>query len=257
MTLTPEDVQAKTFKETRFKPGYDEDEVDTFLDEVEAELRRLLNDNSELRSRVRAAPPTEEGRQPPPVPPSEPVAPEPAPEPSAPAAPESAEDEQQAVARALVLAQRAADQAVAEAQAEADRIRSDAREQAESVRRDAEQQQAGRVAELTRQRGQLETTIEELRAFEREYRNRLKSYLESQLRELEVRRASPAGSAPASSAPRGANTGPVAGAESAAPQRPPAAATPAGGRSSSYDAGGPEDSAQETGDGHTPNRPAS
>lgn len=47
--LTPEDVQNKVFRPTRFRPGYGEDDVDTFLDEVEASLTRLLRENDELR----------------------------------------------------------------------------------------------------------------------------------------------------------------------------------------------------------------
>nr|MDT0665738.1 DivIVA domain-containing protein [Micromonospora sp. DSM 115978] len=49
MALTPQDVQNKVFSPTRFRTGYNEDEVDTFLDEVEAELTRLLDENSDLR----------------------------------------------------------------------------------------------------------------------------------------------------------------------------------------------------------------
>src|SRR5438874_146567 len=57
MPLTPEDVQNKRFSTVRFKEGYDEEEVDAFLDEVEAELRRLLGENSDLRSHPAAAAP--------------------------------------------------------------------------------------------------------------------------------------------------------------------------------------------------------
>lgn len=42
MPLTPEDVRNKQFTTVRLREGYDEDEVDAFLDEVEAELTRLL-----------------------------------------------------------------------------------------------------------------------------------------------------------------------------------------------------------------------
>ena len=49
MPLTPQDVQNKEFATTRFKPGYDEEEVDAFLDEVEAELTRLLTENDPSR----------------------------------------------------------------------------------------------------------------------------------------------------------------------------------------------------------------
>ena len=41
MPLTPEDVQNKRFSTVRFKEGYDEVEVDAFLDRVAQELRRL------------------------------------------------------------------------------------------------------------------------------------------------------------------------------------------------------------------------
>ncbi|WP_235490341.1 DivIVA domain-containing protein, partial [Frankia sp. AvcI1] len=52
MALTPQDVQNKVFSPTRFRTGYNEDEVDTFLDEVEAELTRLLDENSDLRRQL-------------------------------------------------------------------------------------------------------------------------------------------------------------------------------------------------------------
>ena len=55
MPLTPEDVANKQFTSTRLKPGYDETEVDEFLDEVEAELTRLYRENDELRSKLTTA----------------------------------------------------------------------------------------------------------------------------------------------------------------------------------------------------------
>ena len=55
MPLTPEDVQNKRFTTTRFRPGYDEDEVDAFLDEVETELTRLLQENKTLAARAASA----------------------------------------------------------------------------------------------------------------------------------------------------------------------------------------------------------
>src|SRR2546423_15568198 len=100
MSLTPEDVQNKRFTTTRFRPGYDEDEVDGFLDEVEAELTRLLQENAGLRTTVTnapvaapAAPPTPEA-----VPPAE--------------VPEGGQD---AALRTLLLAQRTADEAISQA----------------------------------------------------------------------------------------------------------------------------------------------
>src|SRR5262245_47938806 len=111
MPLTPEDVQNKRFSTVRFKEGYDEEEVDAFLDEVEAELRRLLTENSGLlpapapRAAAAAAPP-----------PAAPAAPAPA----APAPPAEAPNE--AALRTLLLAQRTADEAIAQAKQEAEHL---------------------------------------------------------------------------------------------------------------------------------------
>ena len=41
MALTPEDVLNKTFTQTQFRRGYDEREVDDFLDDIVAALRPL------------------------------------------------------------------------------------------------------------------------------------------------------------------------------------------------------------------------
>src|SRR6185312_14206946 len=55
MPLTPEDVRNKQFTTVRLREGYDEDEVDAFLDEVESELTRLLRENEDLRAKLAAA----------------------------------------------------------------------------------------------------------------------------------------------------------------------------------------------------------
>src|SRR3954453_17850400 len=55
MPLTPEDVSNKRFTPVRLREGYDMGEVDQFLDEVEAELERLLKENADLRSKLSAA----------------------------------------------------------------------------------------------------------------------------------------------------------------------------------------------------------
>src|SRR5208337_4023641 len=52
MPLTPADVRNKQFSTTRLRPGYDEEEVDAFLDEVETELDRLIQENEELRAKL-------------------------------------------------------------------------------------------------------------------------------------------------------------------------------------------------------------
>lgn len=55
MALTPEDVVNKQFQQTKFREGYDQDEVDDFLDEVVVELRRLIQENEELKDRLSKA----------------------------------------------------------------------------------------------------------------------------------------------------------------------------------------------------------
>src|SRR6218665_151313 len=55
MALTPDDVVNKSFEKTKFREGYDQDQVDDFLDEVVIELRRLAQENEQLRERVTVA----------------------------------------------------------------------------------------------------------------------------------------------------------------------------------------------------------
>jgi DivIVA domain-containing protein len=55
MPLTPEDVVNKRFQPTKFREGYDQDEVDDFLDEIVLEMRRITQENEDLRQRLLAA----------------------------------------------------------------------------------------------------------------------------------------------------------------------------------------------------------
>src|SRR5436305_12549515 len=53
MPLTPADVHNVAFKKPPIgKRGYDEDDVDAFLDEVERELARLIEENNDLKAQV-------------------------------------------------------------------------------------------------------------------------------------------------------------------------------------------------------------
>ncbi|MGI9156709.1 MAG: DivIVA domain-containing protein, partial [Marmoricola sp.] len=87
MPLTPDDVSNKRFTPVRLREGYDMGEVDQFLDEVEAELSRLIAENDDLREKLRVA---QEGPASPSPAPAAPAfaAPEPEPEPVAEVAPE-------------------------------------------------------------------------------------------------------------------------------------------------------------------------
>src|SRR5579875_453253 len=132
MPLTPEDVQNKRFTVVRFKSGYDEEEVDSFLDEIEAELRRLHGENSSLKQAAASAP-------------AAPAAPAPV---EAPPAPVAAEDPNETALRTLLLAQRTADDAIAQAQGEAESILSEARARAGVLEAEANAQHQQRVSAL-------------------------------------------------------------------------------------------------------------
>src|SRR5579862_3234694 len=219
MPLTPADVRNKQFSTTRLRPGYDEEEVDAFLDEVEAELDRLIQENEELRAKLAevmrggksAVPalssPLSDPKQDMMVP--EPVMPDRRqPEPVMMGGMPHIEDNMDTAARVLSLAQQTADQAIADARREADetlgrarreadevltkarrqaeQITGDARARAESLERDAQERHRQAMGSLVQTREELERRVDDLRAFEREYRSRLKAYLEGQLRDLEA-----------------------------------------------------------------------
>ncbi len=107
----------------------------------------------------------------------------------------SGDGEQQAL-RVLMMAQRTADEHVSDARREAekmltdarskaDELTTDARTKAEALERDARQRHQEVMGSLDTKRTALQKHIEELKQFEREYRTRLKAYLESQLRDLD------------------------------------------------------------------------
>ena len=50
MALTPEDVRNKQFTTVRFKEGYDLDEVDNFLDDIEESLTAITREAEDLRA---------------------------------------------------------------------------------------------------------------------------------------------------------------------------------------------------------------
>ena len=249
MALTPNDVLNKQFQTTKFRDGYDQDEVDDFLDEVLAEFQRLIAENEQLKAQLASAPA------------------------AAPAA-DSAETEslrrqlEAAQAQVAQLGQQLADtqqqlqnaqngtgafdgmnsaeylqlarrvheehvregvakrdqaiaegeakaaQLVADAQAQVDRIVGEAQEQASQVTGEARSKAdtlvaeaqaraealvneaqtardtqmgtlAEEVARLQGDRDALQQRVDELQEFERNYRASLRSYLESQLAELQ------------------------------------------------------------------------
>ncbi|MCW2722060.1 MAG: hypothetical protein QOG20_6745 [Pseudonocardiales bacterium] len=261
MPLTPADVHNVAFSKPPIgKRGYNEDEVDAFLDLVEAELARLIEENEDLREQVtqleqrlgnaqadleeaRSRPPAAMGAavssptqqiqrpvEPPPMQqrPMEPQRAMAAPPPTMAEQGDQGGDHHVQVAKVLSMAQEMAERLTAEAKSEADTMLTDARTKAEQLLSeartksdsltndararaetmlndartraetlerqsrdkaatlvgDAERKQAEIIGTITRDKSVLEKKIDELRTFEREYRTRLKTYLESQLRDL-------------------------------------------------------------------------
>ncbi len=204
MPLSADDVVNKRFNQTKFREGYDQDEVDDFLDEVVAELRRLTEEGDELRRQLsqcegrvaelsRGGGVQSNGQIPSPV--LDPILPKPpslipaaAPEPALAMAPPSVSVSSASssdVAGMLALAQRLHDEHVRNGQQERDKILTEAQETAGRLVREAEDKQRQTLGSLEQERSLLERKIDELRSFEREYRSRLKSYLENQLRDLD------------------------------------------------------------------------
>ena len=202
MALTPEDVVNKRFQPTKFREGYDQDEVDDFLDEVVVELRRLNQENEELRQRLSSgdsrpmdapvastpapAPVVDETPAPEPEPEPEPE-PTPAPAQAAPAASQSAPvDEAESSSGLLQLARRLHEEHVREGAEKRDALVAEGRATAARIVAEAEAKQRAQVAKLEEERATVEHRIDELRTFEREYRQKLKSYIEGQLRDLDT-----------------------------------------------------------------------
>ncbi len=128
MTLNPDDVETQVFREKM--RGYDQDEVDAFLDKVADRLRQLAAERDELVERI--------GR-------------------IQDDATESM-DTERLLKRTLIMAQRTADQAVADANEQAETTTADADRYAAEVVSQAER----KVAELTEdaERRAAETTGE-------------------------------------------------------------------------------------------------
>lgn len=200
MALTPEEVIGKTFLPTRFQEGYNQDEVDDFLDEVVATLRGLQQENDELRSKLSscesrvgelstqapvAAPvpaidldkPVEPVIEPIPIPPPTLAPPAPVPA-AATAVPTSA-------AGVLELAQRLHDEHIAAGRKQRDTMIVEAQERADALVSEAEQVRTNTMSSLETERDQLQAWIDSLRDFEHEYRSRLKSFLQAQLTDLD------------------------------------------------------------------------
>lgn len=151
MSLTPDDIENQVFKE-RFR-GYDQDEVDAFLDRASARITELTRERDGLRERLADA-----ERQ----------------------AAETGESGQ-LLQRTLLAAQRSADETIDEARATAEQTLEDARHRAEEIIDEAheqvheDQRRAREVLEHVR------SVVADMARFRAEYRERVEAMLGEQL----------------------------------------------------------------------------
>ncbi|WP_062949284.1 MULTISPECIES: DivIVA domain-containing protein [Brachybacterium] len=218
MALMPEDLMNQRFTPVRFSEGYDMDEVDNFLDnEVEPRLKELISENERLKKELEeahnriaelesgapaaaAAPAVEAEDQDeetlvsevPGAAAADETAPQAVVADEEPAAvaeepvPASAQTPDQSAAGIIALANRLHDEHVKNGEDERDRLITEANEEHKRIVGEAEEKSRTTLAELETKKAELDKTIEGLRNFERDYRNRLRNYLENQLRELDT-----------------------------------------------------------------------
>lgn len=219
MALMPEDLQNQRFTPVRFSEGYDMDEVDNFLDnDVEPRLKELIAENERLKKELEeahnriaeletgagaAAPAADvsatgetdaiidttpvatddavefDATAPQPVVEDEIV------EQPAPVAAPASESPDQSAAGIIALANRLHDEYVKNGEDERDRLVNEANDEHARIVGEAEEKSRTTLAELETKKAELDKTIESLRNFERDYRNRLRNYLENQLSDLD------------------------------------------------------------------------
>ena len=194
MPLTPEDVVNKKFQPTKFREGYDQDEVDDFLDEVVLEMRRITRENEDLRQRLLAA----DGRiaelqrsgaslvqQVNQAESSIPVSAT-----SDLSFPEAAADlsvfEANNTNNLLQLARKLHEEHVKEGLQKRDALIAEGHATAARIVREAEAQHKSDMSRLEQEKALAENDVQRLRTFEKEYRAKLKAYIEGQLSDLEA-----------------------------------------------------------------------
>lgn len=210
MALPPEDVINKRFQPTKFRDGYDQDEVDDFLDEIAAELRRLTQENEDLYKKFREAQST--------IPLGTPAAPAVKNSPPAlkvergeitddarnehntgggrshgtaaalPAATQvpGSSSSTQSAAGLLALAQQKHDRHLVDGHTYRDTILGEAKIKAISLVDDAEEKSRNILGALYQQHSEVERKIEQLRGFERDYRSGMEALIKDRLRDLDT-----------------------------------------------------------------------
>jgi DivIVA domain-containing protein len=194
MALTPEDIVNKRFQSTKFRDGYDQDEVDDFLDEVVAEMRRVMQENEDLKQELAAAEARIAELQRSGGDTSAEPAPQTAPQPVSAAQPQVPTGvpqpigdpvEAESTNNLLQLARRLHEEHVREGIQKRDELIAEGHAQAARVVAEAEAEQRRQLAGFEDQKKAIEGRIEQLRQFERDYRQSLKGFIQNQLTTLD------------------------------------------------------------------------
>jgi DivIVA domain-containing protein len=193
--LTAEDILNKKFSATKFREGYDVEEVDDFLDEVVRTLTSVQEENDDLRSKLAAAErrvgelsrsdAAQQSAEQPDV--AAQVQAAAAAAAAAPPVGDKPHAEPESATGMLQLAQKLHDDYVRSGQEEGDRLISEAKSEGSRIVREAEETSHRTLSQLEQERSLLERKIDELRLFERDYRTRLKSFLQNLLGDLDAR----------------------------------------------------------------------
>lgn len=182
MALTPEDIVNKRFQATKFREGYDPDEVDDFLDDVVVEMRRLAEENETLKKELEGAKALAQQAQSAPS-----TIPAAAPAAAVDAAPISEDDpiDAEGTTNLLQLARRLHEEHVREGIHKRDELIAEGHAQAARIVADAEEEQKRRMSVFQQERDAFESKVESLREFERQYRQSLRGFIENQLSALD------------------------------------------------------------------------
>lgn len=167
MELSARDIHEKQFHDAW--RGYNQEEVDDFLDRAAEVLDRVQRENQAIQSRMN------ELEQ----------------------AVSTSREAEEMLKKTLVTAQQAAEEAIAKAKAKAEqlvgeaeqrakRANDEARERITSAENEARRKALDAEREHATRKRELDTSIERLRVFETELKQRLRTFLEQQVRGLDT-----------------------------------------------------------------------
>lgn len=167
MDISARDVHEKQFHDAW--RGYNQEEVDDFLDRVAETLDRLIRENRAFHQRIKELDQT--------------VA--------------TGRETEEMLKKTLVTAQKAAEEAIAQARAKAETLIAEAEARVTKANDEAKVRLTALEDDLRRKtldadrthaahKRDLEASIERLRSFETELKQRLKTFLEQQLRALDT-----------------------------------------------------------------------